>query len=170
MDGGTRMRSSRRLSALDEEAKGIAKAGLQRYLGNPRPEHSPVAGRSRGVYRARGGSGRRACSLRSSPTRLWPRWARSGALLTYGILAEIGNHARAAAAPSTSRCSVLPFTAPTRAAGGPARAPALGAWPHDLAPAGARRSTRCAASPKPKWNGSSPKGRSTGRSAKSRRR
>ena len=89
MDGAFSALIPSRLSALDEEAKGIAKAGLQRYLTNPKARHSQwLVGRV--VFTALSAVLVADCLAPFVPHSALAPFGALGALLTYGILAEIG--------------------------------------------------------------------------------
>jgi putative hemolysin len=99
-----------RLSALDEEAKGLAKAGLQRYLKNPKARHSQwLVGRV--VFTSLS-----AVLVANSLAPFVPHSTLAplgalGALLTYGILAEIGI-TLGRSRPEYFALKVLPFIRP----------------------------------------------------------
>jgi CBS domain containing-hemolysin-like protein len=99
-----------RVSALHEESKGLAKAGLGRYLENPSAQQSRwLAGRVICMSLA-------AVLVAEALSAYVPHWALAplgalGALLTYGTLAEIGiTLARSRADDFAAR--VLPFLRP----------------------------------------------------------
>jgi putative hemolysin len=99
-----------RVSALHDESKGIAKAGLGRYLANPTAQQSRwLAGRVVCMSLA-------AVLVAEALSPYVPHWALAplgalGALLTYGTLAEIGiTLARSRADDFAVR--VLPFLRP----------------------------------------------------------
>jgi CBS domain containing-hemolysin-like protein len=78
-----------RLSALDEEAKGASKASLQRYLKNPKTRHSQwLVGRV--VFTSLSAVLVANCLAPFVPRPALVPLGALGALLTYGILAEIG--------------------------------------------------------------------------------
>src|SRR3954454_24640164 len=99
-----------RLSALHEESKGLVKALLHAYLGNPSRAHSQwLVGRV--VFTALA-----AVLIASQLEPLVPHWTLAplgalGALLTYGTLAEVGTTlGRGRADYFTTR--ILPFLRP----------------------------------------------------------
>jgi len=99
-----------RLSGLAEEAKGIAKAGLQRYLKNPKARHSQwLVGRV--VFTSLSAVLVANCLAPFVPHAMLAPLGALGALLTYGILAEIGI-TLGRSRPDYFAMKVLPFIRP----------------------------------------------------------
>jgi CBS domain containing-hemolysin-like protein len=98
-----------RLSALHEESKGLPKASLGRYLGNPSAQHSQwLVGRV--VFTSLA-----AVLVANALAPYVPHWALAGvgalgALLTYGILAEVGTTLGRSRADFAVR--ILPYIRP----------------------------------------------------------